>query len=132
MLLAAIAVCCTTFVINLHMRKDDDQIPDWVKDVTFKYLIRITCWHNGCTCRKDKIRDSSEIYEHSSNDELPVNKSRKHSSKMTAGEGTLDLTWKELSEIMDKLFYNVYMCLISISTFVMFLTIIIGHQNQTV
>lgn len=130
--MATIAVCCTTFVINLHMRTDDDEMPDWVRNFTYTYLMKIACWKNACGCRrKNKVKDkSSKSYDHTmTNGHLVTAKSKTDRKESDETGQSRDLTWKELSEIMDKVFYNVYMILISLATFVLFMVIVVGYYT---
>jgi hypothetical protein len=133
LLMATIAVCCTTLVINLHMRTDDETMPDWLKKFTFNYLVKIACWKNSCFCRRNKVENGcSTTYTHSTNDTLVTDKSRngEHTESVN-GDESRDLTWKELSEIMDQLFYYIYMFLIVLSTFILFMIIIGGYYTSS-
>ncbi|XP_076095662.1 neuronal acetylcholine receptor subunit alpha-5-like [Mytilus galloprovincialis] len=121
--LAAIAVCLTTFVINLHMRRDDDIMADWLKKFTTKYLIKFACLKNSC-CRKD----GSDIYIQKSNDVSGTEKTNSHDTRDQSYE-CRNITWKELAEIMDNVFYNVYMILIIMSTSTLFFIIIFGYTT---
>jgi hypothetical protein len=127
--MATIAVCCTTFVINLHMRTDDDEMPDWVRNFAYNYLMKIACWKNSYVCRRNKVKDkSSKSYNHTkTNGNLVTAKSKTDRKESVNNDQPRDLTWKELSEIMDKVFYNVYMILISLATFVLFMVIVVGY-----
>ncbi|CAC5401855.1 unnamed protein product [Mytilus coruscus] len=130
LLLATIAVILTTFVINLHMRTDDERMPNWLKKFTSNYLIKFACWKNKCSYRKNKVdHNGSDLHinklkgTHLTENNYSPDKETEHK------EGCRDITWKELSEIMDKVFYNIYMFLIAISTFVLFVIIIAGYNN---
>ncbi|XP_063429273.1 acetylcholine receptor subunit beta-like isoform X1 [Mytilus trossulus] len=130
LLLATIAVILTTFVINLHMRTDDERMSNSLKKFTSNYLIKFACWKNKCCHRKnivDHERLDLQIYNIKGTHLSENNNS--HDNETEHKEGSIDLTWKELSEIMDKVFYNIYMILIAISTFVLFVVIIFGYNN---
>ena len=129
--MATIAVCCTTFVINLHMRTDDDEMPEWVRNFAYNYLMKIACWKNTCVCRRNKVKDKrSKSHNHTkTNGHLVTAKSTTDRKESVETDQSRDLTWKELSEIMDKVFYNVYMILISLATFVLFMLIVAGYYT---
>lgn len=129
--MATIAVCCTTFVINLHMRTDDDKMPDWVRNFAYTYLMKIACWKNACFCKRNKVKDkSSKSYNLTkTNGHVVTAKSKTDRKESVEHDQSRDLTWKELSEIMDKVFYNVYMLLISLATFVLFMIIVVGYYT---
>jgi hypothetical protein len=61
------------------------------------------------------------------NGHLVTAKSKTDRKESVETDQSRDLTWKELSEIMDKVFYNVYMILISLATFVLFMLIVAGY-----
>lgn len=76
---------------------------------------------------KDK---SSKSYNHTKiNGHLVTAKSKTDRKESEKTDQSRDLTWKELSEIMDKVFYNVYMILISLATFVLFMLIVAGYYT---
>ncbi|XP_052103514.1 neuronal acetylcholine receptor subunit alpha-6-like [Mytilus californianus] len=130
LLLATIAVCLTTFVINLHMRTDDERIPDWVKKFTSTYLIKFACWKQNWACKRNKVNHNGSDLNVTRTDDIPLTDKANHSDIETENEEeSRNLTWKELSEIMDKVFYNIYMILIVISTLALFLIIIIGYNT---
>jgi hypothetical protein len=129
LLLATIAVCCVTLVINLHMRTDDDKMPDMLKTFTYRYLLKIAYLKNVSVCRKkNQVHDEKSLtYK---NDIPPTDKSNVDLGDPSAYNNSFDLTWKELSRIMDKVFYNVYMFLIILSTTFLFVVIIYGHATE--
>lgn len=133
LLMATIAVCCTTLVINLHMRTDDESMPDWLKNFTFNYLVKIACWKNSCFCKRNKVENRrSTTPTHSPNDIFVTAKSRQDDqTESVSSDESRDLTWKELSEIMDQLFYYIYMFLIILSTFILFMIIIGGYYTSS-
>ncbi|CAC5401854.1 unnamed protein product [Mytilus coruscus] len=101
--LATIAVCLTTFVINLHMRTDDERIPDWVKKFTSTYLIKFACWKQNCACKRNKVKDNGSDVNVTRTDDIPLTDKANHPDIETESEEeSRNLTWKELSEIMDK------------------------------
>ena len=132
LLLATIAVCCATLVINLHMRTDDDKMPDMLKTFTCRYLLKIACLKNACFCkRKNQVHDEKSLaYKNDKNSIRPTDGSNVDLRDPTAYNNSFDLTWKELSRIMDKVFYNVYMFLIILSTTFLFVVIIYGHATE--
>jgi hypothetical protein len=130
--MATIAVCCTTLVINLYMRTDDEAMPDWLKNLTFNYLVKIACWKNSCFCRRNKVKDKCSITQnHMTNVILVTDYTEKDHIESAIIDKSHDLTWKELSEIMDKVFYNIYMFLIIVSTSILFFVIIAGYYSAS-
>ena len=111
------------------MRTDDDEMPEWVRNFAYNYLMKIACWKNTCVCRRNKVKDKrSKSYNHTkTNGHLVTAKSKTDRKESVETDQSRDLTWKELSEIMDKVFYNVYMILISLATFVLFMLIVAGY-----
>ncbi|XP_052097869.1 acetylcholine receptor subunit beta-like [Mytilus californianus] len=128
LLLATIAVILTTFVINLHMRTDDEKMSNWLKKFTSNYLIKFACWKNSCSFRKNRVDHNGLGINKLIGTHLTENNNRPDKETENK-EGCRDITWKELSEIMDKVFYNIYMFLIAISTFILFVIIIVGYNN---
>ena len=129
LLLATIAVCCVTLVINLHMRTDDDKMPDMLKTFTYRYLLKIACLKNVSVCRREnQVHDEKSLTYN--NDIPPTDKSNVDLGDASAYNNSFDLTWKELSRKMDKVFYNVYMFLIILSTTFLFVVIIYGHATE--
>jgi hypothetical protein len=104
-------------------------MPDMLKTFTYRYLLKIAYLKNVSVCRKkNQVHDEKSLtYK---NDIPPTDKSNVDLGDPSAYNNSFDLTWKELSRIMDKVFYNVYMFLIILSTTFLFVVIIYGHATE--
>jgi hypothetical protein len=61
-------------VINLHMRTDDDKMPDMLKTFTYRYLLKIACLKNVSVCRREnQVHDEKSLTYN--NDIPPTDKS---------------------------------------------------------
>lgn len=127
------------------MREEEKEMSPLVKHFTHQYLTRIACWGQGCLCRRRKVGhgrtkfDASEavhngiFLEKNNNAEGVIHQERKSIKTIKVhiktNHAECDMTWRELSEIVDKVFYNLYMFLICTSTTILFLVIIVGYTT---
>lgn len=90
----------------------------------------MACWKQNCACKRNTVNVNGSDLNVTRTDDIPLTEKRNNPDIETENEDeSRNLTWKKLSEIMDKVFYNIYMILIVISTLALFLVIIIGYNT---
>lgn len=128
--LGAVSVVLTIFVLSLHFKTDDHEIPEWVKTITNKFLLRVACMQKcGKYLRNSRVEEIR----------LSGNKSIKKLKLVDKGDPPVveaadyenhGLTWKRLSKIMDRVFFNLYISMIAIITAILFLAIFINYYTS--
>lgn len=128
------------------MREEEKKMSPWVKHFSKRFLTRIACWKQGCFCRRRKVKhcrnkfDAGEAVHNGvflektgnlTDDQLEMPRVFTNETRQCVKMGKdYDMTWKELSEIVDKVFFNIYMLLICVSTAILFFLIVIGYTNE--
>lgn len=94
-----------------------------------KYLMTFACLGKKCSCNRGKVKDlKTKVHMCDQNNK----RSEENVLDVTTEDniGETDITWKQLSVIMDKVFFNIYIFLISTSTCALFLLILIGYITK--
>ncbi|XP_052103515.1 neuronal acetylcholine receptor subunit alpha-6-like [Mytilus californianus] len=135
--LGAISVVLTIIVLRLHFKTENTVIPKWLKTLTKTVLRKMAFM---APCRKEfKVNDiqnlstadiiSIDDVQGYKNDPIRVMKKENITSiPDTTENAESELTWQELAIIMDAVFFNIYIALITITTILLFITFTI-HYN---
>lgn len=92
-----------------------------------RYLIPFAYLGKGCACRKRKVNElQTKSQTSKENGQMNGNDWVTEVSTLEDEE----LSWKRLSVIMDKVFFNIYIFLIIASTLILFVLIIIGYLTN--
>lgn len=130
--LGAISVCLTIFVLSLHFRPEDEPVPNWLKTFTSACLAKLACVKSPCLRRKRSkvgvVEQLAPTTKHKlSHTEkkmpIPIDMADEDDDEVP------ELSWQQLSKIMDKVFFNIYIALICLVTIALFLIITSGYYN---
>lgn len=125
LVLGVISVCLTIFVLNLQFRPEEEEVPKWLKKITKSCLLRLICMKTckSC-CKSSKVVDSRMIEKKAIIKLKDLQTDNQPEVEDT--EEKMELTWQQLSKIMDNVFFNVYITLIAAVTIVLFLVITVA------
>lgn len=132
--LGTLSVICTILVVNVYFRKDEEEIPGWFRKFTLKVLVRIVCWKRHCCCatfNKHKVKPTDENEKPPPGEKMAIRDAISVSSSHTDENEAEDLTWQEIAQILDKLFFNINISIVVIFTFILW-TIFIAHYATAV
>ena len=62
LVLSALSVILTIFVLDVYFKPDDDNVPNWLQSLTRGFLVRVTCWNAKCCYqgKQGKVTPASE------------------------------------------------------------------------
>jgi len=129
--LGAISVCLTIFVLSLHFRPEDEPVPKWLKTFTSAFLAKLACVKSPCVRRKrskvgvvEQLAPTKHKLSHTEKKmPIPIDMADEDDDEVP------ELSWQQLSKIMDKVFFNIYISLICLVTIALFLIITSGYYN---
>ncbi|XP_062605258.1 neuronal acetylcholine receptor subunit alpha-4-like [Saccostrea cucullata] len=118
MAFSTLSVNIVIFVLNAHFQ-GEKEVPNWINKI-----------YRKCRCKKFIGSDVDKNKVSPSNDEKKKdNEILVESVQMEDYSETEKLTYREFSEILDKLFFIIYMVAISLTTFI-FLIILLVHYSS--
>ncbi|XP_071159692.1 acetylcholine receptor subunit beta-like [Mytilus edulis] len=128
--LGATSVILTIIVLSLHFKSKEDEIPQWVKTMTKKCLLKIAGMQSCCKCCENKKETEVKVLTQTALANLKTE--RKGHSQFAEAVSSMDnkLTWEKLSKIMDKVFFNIYIAIIVIVTVMLFLAIFVNYYTS--
>ncbi|VDI31729.1 Hypothetical predicted protein, partial [Mytilus galloprovincialis] len=128
--LGATSVILTIIVLSLHHKSKEDEIPQWVKTMTNKCLLKIAGMQSCCKCCQNKKETEVEVLSQTALANLKTR--NKGHSQFVEAVSSMDneLTWEKLSKIMDKVFFNIYIVMIVIVTVMLFLAIFVNYYTS--
>lgn len=101
--LSSISVLCTILVLNFNFGTDDDPIPNGTRIFMVSLVAKLICWKQKTCCqRARKVADSSV--------EMVEEFDSKEETKQE------NITWQDLSNILDRAFFLLFTIVISFST----------------
>lgn len=101
--LSSISVLCTILVLNFNFGTDDDPIPNGTRIFLVSLVAKLICWKRKTCCqRARKVADSSV--------EMVEEFDSKEETKQE------NITWQDLSNILDRAFFLLFTIVISFST----------------
>ncbi|XP_060071422.1 acetylcholine receptor subunit beta-like [Ylistrum balloti] len=127
-----LSVLCTILVINFHSRTVEEDIPNWMKRVTVCIFMPLAFWKGSCIsggcCKKKVEPNNARTIQVVSVSRIKVNVSADEKCPEIApdydtnSEESIDdrLTWQILSNILDAMFFNVFMWIIVLTSIVFF------------
>lgn len=123
------SVPLTIFVLSLYFKDKDEAVPDWLKNLNCRILLRIAGRKSCLTCCGKRNETEVELFENISETTLKKSEKKKLPIQMlssTTGHHD-DLTWKQLSHTMDKVFFNIYIGIILLITAMLFLSVFVNY-----
>lgn len=126
--LGVVSVCLTIFVLSLHFKPEEEKIPEWVKTLTNSFLIRVACMKKCGSCSRGSKVDEAHLSDTTMLKKLKVDE--KNDLTSADGKSDQELTWQQLSEIMDRVFFNIYISIIVIVTVMLFLVVFIAYYTS--
>lgn len=128
--LGAVSVVLTIFVLSLHFKSPDEEIPEWVKSMTYHCLLKIACMQKCRICsRKDRV-ENIKLSEKTGISRVEMATHGDPPTVKNMFDKDDDLTWQKLAIIMDKVFFNIYIGLIGIVTFTLFMSVFVHHYTS--
>ena len=128
--LGVVSVVLTIFVLSLHFKSPDEEIPEWVKTMTYHCLLKIACMRKCRICsRKNKV-ENIQLSEKTVISQIDMATQGDPPSVKRMFDNDDNLTWQKLAMIMDKVFFNIYIGLIVIVTFTLFMSVFIHHYTS--
>lgn len=127
--LGAMSVPLTIFVLSLHFRPKDEVIPNWLVKLNSRVLLKMACKKNCSKCCKRKNETEIELFDKTIKQNLQMNDKKQFPMPMidAAEKNDQDLTWKILSNTMDKVFFNIYIAIIVTITIMLFLAVFVNY-----
>lgn len=121
--LGGISVVLTIFVLSLHHKPEEDEIPRWVKSLTNTVLLKMALMKSCGKCCKNssKVTEIKKL-KPSEKCEFPI-------VEVTDDKNGDGITWHKLSVVMDRVFFNIYLLLIIMSTSMLLMVIFIHYSN---
>ena len=128
--LGATSVVLTIFVLSLHFKTEDHEIPEWVKTFTNKFLLRVACMQKCGKYLKNSRVEEIRLSDNTSIKKLRMVEKGSPPVVEAAEYENHGLTWKRLSKIMDRVFFNLYMFMIALITAILFLAIFVNYYTS--
>ncbi|XP_048768180.2 neuronal acetylcholine receptor subunit alpha-3-like isoform X2 [Ostrea edulis] len=122
--LSSISVLCTILVLNFNFGTDADPISSATRFILVSIVARLICW-NRKSCRpKRKIGNSNvELVE-------DLQSSESTQEKGDSGEESDDITWQDLSNILDRGFFMLFSVIILLTT-AMFIAVVFSERASS-
>ncbi|XP_078335908.1 acetylcholine receptor subunit beta-like [Crassostrea virginica] len=115
--LSSISVLCTILVLNFNFGTEDDPIPSTTRLLLVSVVGKLICWKRQSCRSQRKVGDSTvELVEEFSS-----------SSDDTGEKKEEQITWQDLSDILDKGFFMLFTIVILLSTAI-FIAIIFSKR----
>lgn len=129
--LGGISVVLTIFVLSLHHKPEEDEIPRWVKSLTNTVLLKMALMKScGKCCRNSKVTKVASMSDKTEIKKLKLSEKCEFPIvEATEDENGDGITWHKLSVIMDRVFFNIYLLLIIMSTSMLLMVIFIHYSN---
>ena len=128
--LGAGSVVLTIFVLSLHFKTEDHEIPEWVKTITNKFLLKVACMQKCGKYLKNSRVEEIRLTDNRSIKKLRMVEKEEPPVVEAAEYENHGLTWKRLSKIMDRVFFNLYILMIALITVMLFLAIFVNYYTS--
>jgi hypothetical protein len=128
--LGAVSVVLTIFVLSLHFKSPDEEIPEWVKTMTYHCLLRIACMRKRRICSRKSRVENIQLSKKTGITQVDMATQGDPPTVKNMFDTGDDLTWQKLAMIMDKVFFNIYIGLIVIVTFTLFMSVFVHHYTS--
>ena len=143
--LGVLAILLTIVIQRIHFKTEDEEIPEWLQRITKQCYTKMS-GKNTKKVHSDLKSQPMNFKRHSIapiqlNETTEKNYSGKRHSiapiqlnetteKNNSGEvSDIKVTWQIVARILDKVFFYVYIILISIITFIFILTLVIHYYT---
>ena len=129
LILGSLSVLCTTIVLSVYHRSEDDRIPESLQKFTTAVLMKVAL-HGRANCRskpkktnKIDTTSKSDLFEDKDARNIPI-----HHDTLLKEDTTVVLTWQMISKILDAAFFNVFL-LVMVCTTLWFAIIVTFNGN---
>ncbi|XP_062566319.1 neuronal acetylcholine receptor subunit alpha-7-like [Saccostrea cucullata] len=122
--ISSISVLCTILVLNFNFGTDADPIPNITRIIVVSIIARMICWRQkSCRPRRKVANSTVELIQDFQSTESAEQKDDLSSE-------TDDVTWQDLSTIMDRAFFILFSVLIALAT-VMFISVVFSERASS-
>ncbi|XP_021364866.1 neuronal acetylcholine receptor subunit beta-4-like [Mizuhopecten yessoensis] len=125
-----LSVLCTIMVINVHSRPDEEYIPNWLRRVTISVFMPMGFWKGSCSpsgcCKKKVEPKQTKTINVVSVSKIKVDVNEKSMSVVEDYDSASlesndhQLSWQIVSQVLDAMFFNVFMWVIVLTSIVFF------------
>jgi hypothetical protein len=122
--LSSISVLCTILVLNFNFGTDADPIPSTIRFFLVSVVARLICWKSkGCRPKRKVGNSDVELIDN------PQPSDSMHKSD-EADDESEEITWQDLSNILDRGFFMLFSVLIVLTT-AMFIGVVFSERASS-
>ncbi|XP_021344540.1 uncharacterized protein LOC110444496 [Mizuhopecten yessoensis] len=117
-------------VINVHSRPDEEYIPNWLRRVTISVFMPMGFWKGSCSpsgcCKKKVEPKQTKTINVVSVSKIKLDVNEKSMSVVEDYDSASlesndhQLSWQIVSQVLDAMFFNVFMWVIVLTSIVFF------------